>query len=555
MLTSFSRKRWRARVRRDASGRLVGRPESEAPASEIDQYLHIRQERRKLFPSAVVVGLAAGAIAVGFRIALAAAHAARNGLVGWAHAYPKVGWMAPVAFGATLAAASVWLVRRTAPEAAGSGIPHLEGVLHRMRTLKPGRLIPVKFLGGILALGSGMALGREGPSVQLGGALGSVVSDRLGRSQQDRMTLIAAGAGAGLAAAFNAPLAGLIFVLEEVQRDFRPLVFGATFIAAAVATALSQTVSGPFPVFEVSAYPVPPVRLLSAFAIVGVLCGALGAAFNRALVGGMDLAERWAPTMGRAVSLAAAVGAAAGLVAWFSPDFVGGGHEISEVILDGNVALAVIPLLFLLRFGLTITSYGTGAPGGIFAPLLVLGALVGLAVGESAVALFPTAGAVPGAFAVVGMAAYFASVVRAPLTGIVLIVEMTGSYALMLPLLVACFCAYLIADVLKTPPIYEELLERDLRRSGIAAPTAPIVVDFEVGMGAAFAGRCVRDLGLPRGVVLVTLRENGHEIIPQADTRLAPHARLSVVIAPEAEGAYEALRAGLAPGHTVDASA
>ena len=307
--------------------------------------------------------------------------------------------------------------------------------------------------------------------------------------------------------------------------------------------------------FEVSAYPVPPVRLLSAFAIVGVLCGALGAGFNRALVGGMDLAERIAPTLGRAVSLAAAVGAAAGLMAWFSPDFVGGGHEISEVILDGNVALAVIPLLFLLRFGLTITSYGTGAPGGIFAPLLVLGALVGLAVGESAVALFPTAGAVPGAFAVVGMAAYFASVVRAPLTGIVLIVEMTGSYALMLPLLVACFCAYLIADILKTPPIYEELLERDLRRSGIAAPTAPIVVDFEVGMGAAFAGRRVRDLGLPRGVVLVTLRENGHEIIPQADTRLAPHARLSVVIAPEAEGAYEALRAGLAPGHTVDASA
>ena len=457
MWSSFARKRWRARVRREVLGRFTSLHETTEATSEIEEYLSVRQERRKLFPSAVLVGLAAGALAVGFRIALAAAHAARNGLVGWAHQYPHVGWLVPVLFGAVLAAASVWLVRRTAPEAAGSGIPHLEGVLHRLRELRPGRLIPVKFMGGILALGSGMALGREGPSVQLGGALGAVVSDRLGRSQRDRMTLIAAGAGAGLAAAFNAPLAGLIFVLEEVQRDFRPLVFGATFIAAAVATALSQTVSGPFPVFEVAAYPVPPTRLLGVFVVVGLLCGGLGAAFNRTLVGGMDAVERIAPTTGRAVLLAATVGAAAGLVAWFSPDFVGGGHEISEVILDGNVALTIIPLLFLLRFVLTIASYGTGAPGGIFAPLLVLGALVGLAVGEGAVMLFPTVGAVPGAFAVVGMAAFFASVVRAPLTGIVLIVEMTGSYALMLPLLVACFCAYLVAEGVGSPPIYESL--------------------------------------------------------------------------------------------------
>ena len=553
-MASYSQKRLLARVRRATSRRGGTVPKPQETTSEVSSYFHIRQERKKLFPRAVLVGLASGGLAVLFRIALTAAHALRNAIVGWAHTVPLVGWLGPVAFGAAGAAASVWLVRRAAPEAAGSGIPHLEAVLHRMRDLKPSRIIPVKFLGGLLALGSGMALGREGPSVQLGGAIAASLSDRIGGDSRDRLTLIAAGAGAGLAAAFNAPLAGLIFVLEEVQRDFRPLVFGATFIAAAVSTALSQTVSGPFPVFEVAAYPVPPVRLLAVFAGVGALCGVFGTAFNRALIGGMDWAERIAPSRRQAALLAAVVGAAAGGVAYVSPDFVGGGHAISEVILDGNVALAMIPLLFGLRFVLTIASYGTGAPGGIFAPLLVLGALVGLGVGEGVALALPAGAVAPGAFAVVGMAAFFAAVVRAPLTGLVLIIEMTGSYALMLPLLVACFVAYIVAEAMGTGPIYEDLLERDLERSGIAPAAAPIVVEVEVMPGAPFAGKMLRELGLPRGCVVVTIRADGHETIPQADTRLAPHARVTAVIAPEAEGAYETLRAGMAAAHVVDAS-
>ena len=523
--------------RPDASG--------EAAPSEIEQYLTIRQERKKLFPRAIIVGIGAGAVAVGFRIALAAAHALRNALIDWSHAFPRTGWLLPVLFGAAGAAASVWLVRQYAPEAAGSGVPHVEGVLHRLREMRPGRLIPIKFLGGLLALGSGLALGREGPSVQLGGAVGALAADRIGRGPRDRLTLIAAGAGAGLAAAFNAPLAGLIFVLEEVQRDFRPLIFGATFIAAAVATAISQSVSGPFPVFEVASYPVPPVSLLAAFAVVGVLCGGLGAGFNRALLKSMDLAERFAPTTGRAVAVAAVVGGAIGLVAWIAPDVVGGGHDMSETILDGDVVLWMIPFLFGLRFLFTVASYGTGAPGGIFAPLLVLGALVGLAVGHGAVALFPATVAAPGAFAVVGMAAFFASVVRAPLTGLVLIVEMTGSYALMLPLLVACFCAYILAEALRTPAIYDVLLERDLDRRGITPAPEPMVVEYVVAPGAPFAGRAIRELGLPQGCVLVTLRDGLREVIPQADTRLQPYDRVTAVISPEAEHAHERLRAGL----------
>ena len=511
--------------------------------SEIDEYLHLRQERRALFPRAVLVGLGAGAVAVAFRVVLAYGDGARTLLVRWAHAWPAVGWVAPVVWGAAGAAASVALVRRFAPETTGSGIPHLQAVLHRLRELRPGRVLPVKFVGGVLALGSGLVLGREGPTVQLGGAVGAAVADRVGRGRRDRQTLIAAGAGAGLAAAFNAPLAGLMFVLEEVQRDFRPLVFGAAFLAAAVANVLARFASGQFPVFAVASFPVPDLALLPGFAVVGVAAGGLGAAFNRALVGALDLfgrvPDRWA------VAAAGAVGAVVGAVAWVAPTAVGGGHDLAETVLDGRIALAAVPLWFGLRFVLTVGSYGTGAPGGIFAPLLVLGALVGLGVGQGAQALFPAAVTDPGAFAVVGMAAYFAAVVRAPLTGLVLIVEMTGNYALMLPLLVACFCAYVVAEALGSPPIYEALLERDLARGGLARPAEPVVVEVEVQPGAPFAGRSLREIGLPQGCVVVRVREGGREWVPQAGTRLAPHQRLTVVIAPEAEGALGRLRTGV----------
>jgi CIC family chloride channel protein len=409
--------------------------------------------------------------------------------------------------------------------------------------MRPARLLPVKFVGGLLALGSGMALGREGPSVQLGGAVGAAVADRIGRGTRDRQTFIAAGAGAGLAAAFNAPLAGLVFVLEEVQRDFRPLVFGATFIAAAMATVVSQFFSGPFPVFEVAPFPIPPLNLLAGFALVGVLCGVFGVLFNRSIVRGLDLFERVAS--GRHVALAGVVGAAAGLAAWFAPAMVGGGHDFSEMILGGDIALAAIPLWFAFRFALTVASYSTGAPGGVFAPMLVLGALVGLGVGEAAAALYPALVSSPVAFAVVGMAAFFAAVVRAPLTGLVLIVEMTGSYALMLPLLLACFCAFVVAESFRVAPLYEALLERDLARRGIALHTAPLVVEYEVRTGAPFAGRAVRELGLPRGCVIVRVRDGASEVVAHADTVLLPHQRVTVVIAPDAVGAHERLRAGL----------
>jgi CIC family chloride channel protein len=513
--------------------------------SEIQDYLEVSQQQHKLFPRAALVGLCAGGIAVIFRGLLAGADGLRNLLIAWSYTVPTFGWLFPMLFGAIGALIATALVVRYAPEASGSGIPHLKAVLHRLRDLTWSRVLTIKMFSGVLAIGSGLALGREGPTVQMGGAVADGIARGLKVSPQDRLTLTAAGAGAGLAAAFNAPLSGLVFVLEEVQRDFRPAVFGAAFVAAATADVVARSVSGQLPVFTVPNYTMPPLSALPAFALLGMLAGLLGVAFNRGLLGTLNLMarvpRRWS------FGICAVVGAAAGLLAWFSPSAVGGGHELAETVLTNSLPLFAIPLLFLVRFGLTLASYGTGAAGGIFAPLLALGALLGLGVGHMVHIFMPALAAEPGVFAVVGMAAYFTAIVRAPLTGILLISEMTGSYEQMLPLLAASFCAYMMAESLRDIPIYEALLERDLSRGGIGANhDQPIVVEFEVELNAPFTGLVVRELGLPAGCVLVRCHADGREWVPTATTRLEAHMRITAVIAPNADGALEILRHGCA---------
>lgn len=510
--------------------------------SEIQDYLEVSQQRHKLFPRAAIVGILAGTVAVIFRALLSGADALRNQLIESSKAFPAFGWIFPMLFSAAGAVMAVWLVFRYAPETGGSGIPHLKAVLHRLRELSWIRVLFVKMTSGVLALGSGLALGREGPTVQMGGAIADGVARAMKVSPSDRLTLTAAGAGAGLAAAFNAPLSGLVFVLEEVRRDFRPAVFGTAFIAAATADVVARSVSGQLPVFTIPNYAMPPLSALPAFALLGILAGALGVLFNHCLLKMLDVMLRFAR---RRLILCAFIGAATGLVSWFYPWAVGGGHDLAESVLTNRVTIVAIPLLFVLRFGMTVVSYGTGSAGGIFSPLLVLGALIGLGVGHLAHGLTPAIAPEPGVFAVVGMAAYFTAIVRAPLTGILLITEMTGSYEQMLPLLTSGFCAYAVAEYLRDLPIYEALLERDLERGGLGSPkTESIVAEFQVEPDAAFAGRLVRELGLPVGCILVRSSIDGDERVVTASTRLLPHMRITAIISPEATDALEILRRG-----------
>ena len=515
--------------------------ETELAKSEVEEYLYLRQERRRLFPLAALVGLSAGIVAVLFRGALSAADTLRNLLITKAHEQPLWGWIFPMLYSAGGAILSLFLVRRYAPETSGSGIPHLEAVLQRIRNLDWSRVLPVKFFAGLFAIGSGLVLGREGPTVQMGGAVGDAISRALKVSPRERLTLIAAGAGAGLAAAFNAPLSGLVFVLEEVQRDFHPVIFGTAFLAAAVADIVARLGADPFPVFSVIKYPTPPLETLPAFAFLGIIAGGLGVLFNRSLVASLNFYER----VKNKLLAAGIMGALIGLTGWVVPIAIGNGHPLAELTMGGQISLFAIPAWFLIRFFLTVSSYGTGVPGGIFAPLLVLGALIGLAVGQIALMIVPSAGVESAVFAVVGMAAYFTAIVRAPLTGVVLIIEMTGNYEQMLPLLISCFFAYAVAEYLKDLPIYEFLLERDLFHNGERTDlTQPVVMDFTVQEGSLFEGQLVRSLGLPPGCILVRCARGRREWVPKANTRLEANMRITAMIEPDASEGISILRHG-----------
>ncbi|MBK8755296.1 MAG: H(+)/Cl(-) exchange transporter ClcA [Candidatus Competibacteraceae bacterium] len=513
-------------------------------SSEVRDFVRAHERRRRQFPRAALVGLLAGLLAVAFRYALDGADKLRDSLIALGHSYPAWGFLIPIAFGALGSGISVFLVQRFAPEASGSGIPHLKAVLHRLRRMAWRRILLVKFCSGVFSIGGGLALGREGPTIQMGGAIGQMVSQWFKSTARERQTLIAAGAGAGLAAAFNAPLSGVIFVLEEVQRDFSPTVFTATFVACVIADVVARLLSGQLPAFHVDYHPLASLESLPVFLVLGLLAGVLGVAFNRALLASLRLFAR-AGHWPRGVT-GAIVGAGVGWVGWFLPQALGSGHYLVEQTLAGQGTISFLLLFFALRFGLTMFSYGTGAAGGIFAPLLVLGAQIGLLTGLVAGHFFPSAAPEPTMFAVVGMAAYFTAIVRAPLTGIVLIVEMTESYSLMLPLCVACFCAYAIADLLGDKPIYEALLERDLLRSqDVPKLESNLLLELLVQHGAPFENRRIGNLMLPAGCLIITVKRSMYSHVAEPGMALQAGDRITVVVSPQAAAAVALLREGV----------
>jgi CIC family chloride channel protein len=407
------------------------------------------------------VGAVAGFFGVIFRLALKQADSLRDTLIASAHGWTFAGFLFVISLCAAATAVAAWLVRRYSPHASGSGIPHVELVLNGELPQAPYRLIPVKFFGGLLAIGSGLALGREGPSVQMGASLANLLAKLFGCNEEDCKAFLAAGAGAGLATAFNAPIAGAVFVLEELVRRFDTRIAIATFGASAGAIAVARLFLRDTPDFHVEPLPYPSFGTMPVHLVFGVLAGLLGIAYNRTLLSTLVAAEKlrsWPVEL-----RAALVGAGVGILAWFAPGLVGGGDGITQQTLSGTETVGMMLIVFLLRFGLGTISYAALTPGGLFAPMLVLGAQLGFLYGTVCSWWFPTVAPNPTSLAVVGMAAFFAAVVRAPITGIVLVIEMTSSFTLLLPMLAACFAAMTVPTLLRDAPIYDSLRERLLR--------------------------------------------------------------------------------------------
>lgn len=350
------------------------------------------------------------------------------------------------------------LLLKWEPFISGSGIPQVEGELYGYFEQKWWRVLFAKFLGGILTIGSGLALGREGPSVQLGAMAGKGIS-KIGKSSDDESRLlITCGASAGLAAAFNAPLAGVIFAIEELHKRFSLNLLLSSMTSCFSAAFLSRLAFGQQPVFNFQDISVIELKHYWIVVILGIVLGLFGKLYQICVPFMQGIYDK----IQLKFIKTAIPFVLAGIIGFICPMLLGGGNDIIASI-SAKTALSSLIILLIARFVFSILSFCSGVPGGIFLPLLTLGAICGAATGN----VFDMLGLGFGTdnYIMLGMAGYFSAVVRSPITGILLICEMTGSAENLLPLMLISLIAYVTAGLLKSEPIYDTLLNRMLSQS------------------------------------------------------------------------------------------
>ena len=419
---------------------------------------------------AVVVGVLAGTIGSLFHLAIDALLHWPAQLHGLVDGPLLVLLAALITMSATVGV--VALVRRAAPEAGGSGVQEVEGAMEGLREVHGARVLPVKFFGGAAAIGAGLVLGREGPTIHIGASVAAILAARFRLDATKRSGLLAAGAAAGLACAFNAPVSGVLFVIEETRQQFpyRSDTYMAVIIAALLATAMTQWIGGMAPDLSLAA-PEMPLAMLPLFVLLGCLLGGLGVVLNAGILKALAFAgaaQKRAPYL-----YPAAVGFVVGTLLALFPLTVTGGEAMLPALVREPPGVPVLLALAAVRFCTSIGSYSTGVPGGIFAPILSLAGCVGLAFAGLAGMVAPHAGIIPATFAVAAMGGLFTASVRSPMVGVVLTLELTGAFEVAMPLLAACLSANLAAQWLGGKPIYHQLLDRTLTLAGIEPPAKP----------------------------------------------------------------------------------
>jgi len=359
-----------------------------------------------------------------------------------------------------------YLLWRYFPFARGSGIPQTRFALF----INDGRILFRTVLGKFFccsaSLASGIALGREGPSVQVGAGLASVIARNLGLSPKQVKALVPAGCAAALAAAFNTPIAAVLFSLEEIMGDLHASVLGSVVLSSATSWMVLHLVLGDDPLFHVASYRAVHPAEFGVYVVLGVVGGLGSVAFVKLLLGlrawFMRL-PKWTvwfqPVAG---------GLTVGLIGYFVPEVLGVGYNHVEKVLNGDIVVKVVVLLAVLKIVATAVCYASGNAGGIFGPALFIGAMMGAAVGGVAHTLFPSYTAGPGAYALVGMGTAFAGIVRTPLTSVFMIFEITRDYTIIVPLMISNMIAYFISYKLQRQPIYEALANQE----GVHLPTA-----------------------------------------------------------------------------------
>lgn len=475
--------------------------------------------RLRLFAEGILTGIFAGLVISFFRFALVEAETQRAAL--YKHLLSS-DWSTNACWFAALIALAFILnkLNKIEPMAAGSGIPQVKGAILGLMKMRWLHILWVKLTAGILGIGAGLSLGREGPSIQLGAVAAQGISRLLGRTRMEERYLLTSGASAGLAAAFNAPLAGVIFALEELHRNFSIMVLLPSMAAAFTATIISRAIFGRATIFDIPDLQLLPISYYGIVIVVALVAGAFGVIFNLGLLNVNKFYNL--PLFQKPVHKIIFALLCAGLLGYFLPEVLGGGNGLINHLAKTPVSLQLLLVFSAGKLIFTLISYGCGVPGGFFLPMLVIGALCGSICANVLITLGLIENIYAANIMVVAMAALFSSSVRSPITGTVLIMEMTASYQQLLSLAIAAMVAFVIAELAHSKPIYEELMQRMLRKDEPAPATLEQrnVIELAVCSGSKVCGKLIKDIRWPQNTLLVDVKRGESQLIPAGDTRL-----------------------------------
>lgn len=505
------------------------------------QLERFRNMKHKMTLQGVLVGLLTGIVVGLFRLVIEKAEFLRTNymlpLIGSGKLWLLIMIVMIIAF-------FVYIMAKWQPLASGSGIPQVKAELRGQLKQPVYRLLIAKFTGAVLAIGAGLSIGREGPSIQLGALVGKGYARATRRLPVEEKMLLTCGAGAGLAGAFCAPFSGAVFALEELHKNFSVDVLVSTMAACISANFVSAYIFGLDPVFNLSIPSRLPLKQYWILLIMGVLLGLLGNIYNNLMMKALKTYDKLPKPLAIGVAFALAI-----VVMLFMPQALGGGHSVVGQIAHGEFTLGFgilgnkiglgilisLIIFFIVKLIFSAISFGSGVPGGIFLPLLVLGAIVGGIFGEAFNQINGSNELYIANFVILGMVGMFSAIVGAPATGVILITEMTGDLQNFFPLVIVGLISYMVADATGTSPIYDLLLDRlmskdrdkdnKLDEEEIAyqnklkkRASKKVIIESDVYIGSPADGNKIKELSLPEGSLVISLVRHGKEIIPSGET-------------------------------------
>ncbi len=492
-----------------------------------------------LIGEGLLVGVVGGLVVLLYRVALTYAARWLGEILVFIKGDPLrvAGWFLILALFAVIVGKLV----RWEPMISGSGIPQVEGDIQGKLSQDWRRVLPAKFFGGFLCLLGGLSLGREGPSIQLGAMSGQGVSRMLDRGKTEERYLMTCGASAGLSAAFHAPLAGVMFAFEEIHKGFSVGLMVSVMTASVTADYICSYIMGLDPVFLFKLEHVLPQNYYWMLLLLGVILGVLGVFYNKVMLKAQELYKK--PKYLNETTRLLIAFLAAGVMGLVMPSVLGSGGDLITELTEGRMVLTLVAVTFVVKFLFSAVSFGSGAPGGIFFPLLVLGALIGGVFALTGVELFGLDPVYVNNFVLLSMAGFFTAIVRAPITGIILLFEMSGSVSQMLSLALVSVAAYITATLMGSEPIYESLLGKILAgkngdgkgsgkestRASSAAGSQKVLSEFVIMGGSVLEGRTVMEINWPKNCLLVALARDGKEMIPRGKTKLMAGDKLTVL--------------------------